>query len=101
VRCSFFDLAVIGIDAQAVRRAMRSNATLVIDDDRGATVVGAFGEMRVETSPESSAAKISAEGYTAAICVEYARPRGVGETPGGRWHRVLQHEAPRLAACVA
>lgn len=100
VRCSFFDLAVIGTDADAVRRAMRSNATLVLDDDGGATAVGAFGHVRVQTSRSSSAREILAECYTAAICVEYARSPGVGETPEGRWHRVLRHEAPRLAASV-
>jgi fructokinase/2-dehydro-3-deoxygluconokinase len=96
VRCSFFDLAVIGTDAEAVRRAMKSNATLVLDDDGGATAVGTFGDVRVQVSRESSAAEVLAESYTAAVCVEYARPRGVGETPDGRWHRVLRHEAPRL-----
>jgi hypothetical protein len=83
-----------------VRRAMKSNATLVLDDDGGATAVGTFGDVRVQASRESSAREILAECYTAAICVEYARPRGVGETPDGRWHRVLRHEAPRLAASV-
>jgi fructokinase/2-dehydro-3-deoxygluconokinase len=100
VRCSLFDLAVIGTDAEAVRRAMKSNATLVLDDDGGATAVGTFGDVRVQASRESSAREILAECYTAAICVEYARPRGVAETPGGRWHRVLRREAPRLAASV-
>jgi hypothetical protein len=47
VRCSLLDLAVIGTDAQAVRRAMNSNATLVLDDDGGgATAVGAFGDVK-------------------------------------------------------
>jgi hypothetical protein len=98
VRCSFFDLAVIGMDAHAVRQAMKSSATMVLDDDGGATAIGTFGEVRVEAARKSSTAEVSAEVYTAAICVEYARPRGVGETPDGRWHRVLRHEAPRFAA---
>jgi 2-dehydro-3-deoxygluconokinase len=100
VRCSLFDLAVIGTDAEAVRRAMKPNATLVLDDDGGATAVGTFGDVRVQASREWSAREVLAECYTAAVCVEYARPRGVGETPGGRWHRVLRHEAPRLAASM-
>jgi hypothetical protein len=100
VRCSLFDLAVIGTDAEAVRRAMKRNATLVIDDGDGATAVGTFGDVRVVASPASSAAGTLAESYTAAVCVEYAHPRGVGETPAGRWHRVLRHEAQRLAACA-
>jgi 2-dehydro-3-deoxygluconokinase len=100
VRCSFFDLAVIGADAAAVRRTMRSNATLVLDDDGGAIAMGTFGDVRVQASRESSTTEVLAESYTAAICAEYARPRGVGETPAGRWHRVLRDEARRLAATV-
>jgi len=101
VRCSLLDLAVIGTDAQAVRRAMNSNATLVLDDDGGgATAVGTFGDVGVQASRASSATEVLAESYTAAICIEYARPRGVGETHAGRWHRVLRHEALRLAASV-
>jgi fructokinase/2-dehydro-3-deoxygluconokinase len=100
VRCSLFDLAVIGTDPKAVRRAMKSNATLVLDDDGGATATGMFGDVRVESSRESSGATVLAESYTAAICVEYARPRRVGETPDGRWHRVLRDEARRLTAAI-
>jgi sugar/nucleoside kinase (ribokinase family) len=100
VRCNFFDLAVIRTDTGAVRRAMRSSATLVLDDESGATAVGPFGEVRVQASRESGAREILAECYTAAVCVEYARPRGIAETPEGRWHRVLRYEAPRLATSV-
>jgi len=96
VRCRFFDLAVIGTDAGAVRRAMKSNATLVLDEDGGATVIGTFGEVTVRASRGSSAAEVLSESYTAAVCVEYARPRSVGESPAGRWHRILRLEAPRL-----
>ncbi len=98
VRCSFFDLAVIGADAAAVRRTMKSSATLVLDNDGGAIAMGTFGDVRVQASRESSTTEVRAESYTAAICAEYARPRGVAETPAGRWHRVLRDEARRLAA---
>lgn len=98
VRCSLFDLAVIGTNANAVRQAMRPTATLVLDDGHEATALGPFGDVRVEAPSASSATGILGESYTAAICVEYARSRGIGETPAGRWHRVLRHEAPRLAA---
>jgi len=50
---------------------------------------------------KSSTNEALAESYTtAAICAEYARPRDVGETLAGRWHRVLRHDAPRLAATM-
>jgi sugar/nucleoside kinase (ribokinase family) len=100
VRCSLFDLAAIGTDVKSVRRSMRSNATIVLDDDGGATAMGTFGDVRVPSPRESGAAAIAAESYTAAICVEYARPRGLGETPDGRWHRVLRDEARRVTAVM-
>lgn len=90
VRTSFFDLAVIGTDAKAVRRAMKPAATLVLDDDRGVTAIGAFGEVKVQAPSGPSATEVSPESTTAAICVEHARPRRLGETPSARWHRVLR-----------
>jgi hypothetical protein len=90
VRCSFFDLAVIGTDAKAVRRSMKPSATLVLDDDRGATAIGAFGEVTVQASGGARATEVLAASYTAAICVEHARPRGLGETSSARWYRVLR-----------
>jgi hypothetical protein len=98
VRCSFFDLAVIGTDAEAVRQAMRPTATLVVDDDSGTTAMGTFGDVRVQRARRSIAKEVIAEGTTAAICIEYARPRVLGETPAGRWQRVLHHEAPSLVS---
>lgn len=98
VRCSTMDLAVIGLSAASVRRAMRSDATLVLNDERGSLALGAFGE--VDARAPMVHARI-AEACTAAICAELARPRPTAETAGGRWHRVLAHEAPRLAAAFA
>jgi sugar/nucleoside kinase (ribokinase family) len=100
VRCSLLDLAVIGTDTMAVRGAMKPNATLFLDDETGARALGTFGDVRVQVPRPSTAAEGLAEGYTAAICVEYARPHGVEETLAGRWHRVLRHEAPRVAAAA-
>jgi len=90
VRCSFQDLATIGMDSATVRLAMRSNATLVINDHGGTTAVGTFGEVRVKAPRESISAERLAERCTAAICAELARPHGVAETPSGRWHRILK-----------
>ena len=98
VRGSLLDLAVIGADAATVRRAMRSHATLVLNEDTGTTATGPFGEVRVEAPRESASPRASVEGCTAAICAELARPRSVAETPAGRWRRVLGHES--LAAGV-
>jgi hypothetical protein len=88
-RCSFLDLAVIGTDTVSVRRAMRPSATLVVNDDHGATALGPFGEVKAAAPRGERGALAFAERCTAAICAEYARPRGLGETPSARWHRVL------------
>lgn len=101
VRCSLFDLAVIGADAAAVRRAMKANATLVLDHDGGTTAMGTFGEVRVQASRESAIPEVLAASYTAAICADHARPRRARETFAGRWHRVLRREAARLAATMS
>ena len=93
VRCSFLDLAAIGMDSSDVRRALRSNATLVINDDNGATAIGTFGEVRVQGPREPISPEDFAERCTAAICAELARPQRVAETPSGRWHRILRHAA--------
>jgi sugar/nucleoside kinase (ribokinase family) len=97
VRCSYLDLAVIGTDPASVRRTLRPNATLVVNDAAGATATGAFGEVRVKAPPESMAAAVFSEAYTAAICAEFARPERLEETPSGRWHRILANGAPRMA----
>jgi sugar/nucleoside kinase (ribokinase family) len=98
VRCSFLDMAVIGTDSATVRRAMRSNATLVINDERDTTAMGTFGEVKVPAPRPPSSPDSFAEACTAAICAELARPQRVVETQGGRWHRILRDGAPRLAA---
>jgi sugar/nucleoside kinase (ribokinase family) len=95
VRCSVMDMAVIGTDSATVRRAMRPNATLVVNDDERATAIGTFGEVTVPAPRESIAAEGFADACTAAICAEYARPRGIGETAGARWHRILTQAAPK------
>jgi len=97
VRCSYLDLAVIGADSASVRRAMRPNAALVVNDDSGTMATGAFGEVRVKAPRESIAADVFAEACTAAICAELARPERIEETPSGRWHRILGKGAPRAA----
>jgi hypothetical protein len=97
VRCNFFDLAVIGTDATAVRRAMKPGATLVFGHDGGVTAVGTFGDVSAEPPRDLRARGVLAESTTAAICAEFARPGGAGETPAARWQRVLRHEAPKLA----
>jgi 2-dehydro-3-deoxygluconokinase len=92
VRCSFIDLAVIGAEAGGVRGAMRATATLVLDDDAGASARGAFGEVRVRAARDGRAREGGADACTAAICAELARPArpsGGNETEAGRWDRVL------------
>jgi sugar/nucleoside kinase (ribokinase family) len=97
VRCSYLDLAVIGADSANVRRALRPNATLVINNGGASTAIGAFDEVRVKAPRTSIAPEVLAEACTAAICAEFARPRSDAETASARWHRILGDGALRVA----
>jgi hypothetical protein len=92
VRCSVMDLAVIGTDSAAVRRAMRPNASLVVNDDDAVTAMGTFGEVAVAMPRESIDEGGFADACTAAICAEYAKPRAVAESASARWHRILSRD---------
>jgi sugar/nucleoside kinase (ribokinase family) len=98
VRSSFVDLAMIGVGATDVRSSMRPGATLVINDHDGTVVTGAFGEVRTKSFEPAIDPRRYAECCTAAICAELAKPSACGESPAGRWHRVLCHEARLLAS---
>ncbi len=98
VRCSLADLFVIGTDVATVRRALRPGATLVVNDHKGATAIGTFGEVDCALgSGDILRTQDGGDACTAAICAELARPSALAESVGGRWHRVLQ----RWAATVA
>jgi sugar/nucleoside kinase (ribokinase family) len=98
VRCSLMDLAVLGTDSASVRRAMRSDATLVVSDEAGTTAAGPFGEVRVKGS--SGASEDSGEPCTAAICAELARPHRGTESHDGRWHRILRESVRRTPSAM-
>src|SRR5262249_45708776 len=93
VRCSLADLAVVGMDAEAVRAALRPGAVLVVGDESGRTVAtGPFGEVIVARSPASASASPApggGEGVMAAIGAERARASR-NESAGARWRRALQ-----------
>jgi sugar/nucleoside kinase (ribokinase family) len=91
VRCSFADLAVLGMDGASVRKAMRSSATLVINDAKGALAAGTFGEVRcVVEKRDGFRAQGPGDSCTAAICAEWARPCARAVSTSERWHRVFQ-----------
>ncbi len=90
VRCSFFELAAVGIDWASVRAAMRPETTLVVHDLGAATATGPFGEVRVQGRRDDAGRPGAAEACTAAICAELARPRRDAVSDEGRWHRVLR-----------
>jgi hypothetical protein len=87
VRCSVMDLAILGMDSLAVRRAMRVDATLVVSDGDGTLAIGSFGDVRVDRLARRDE---STDECTAAICVDFARPKPVTESIAGRWDRVLR-----------
>jgi len=98
VRCSLIDLAVLGTDSASVRRAMRSDATLVVSDEAATTAVGPFGEVRVKGS--ATASEDPGEHCTATICAELARPHRGAESHEGRWQRVLRESIRRTSSTM-
>jgi sugar/nucleoside kinase (ribokinase family) len=92
VRCSTADLAALGIDAAAVRSAMRPEATLVLTHGAGAArASGPFGELTqaprtVVTSDPTGAG----DAFTAAICAELARAGEYRPDDVELWDRVLR-----------
>jgi 2-dehydro-3-deoxygluconokinase len=90
-RCSLADLAVVGLDVEAVRPLLKQSAVLVVSDGAGGAVAnGPFGEVAVAPAAEVRRANDSGDAVTAALCVELTRRGEVGESPGARWHRALQ-----------
>jgi sugar/nucleoside kinase (ribokinase family) len=97
-RCSFADLAVLGVDTATVRGAMRPSATLVINDAAGATATGPFGEVRFAMRDgDRIRAQRAGDRCTAAICAELASEGTPTESPSARWHRVLRQWASAVA----
>jgi 2-dehydro-3-deoxygluconokinase len=90
-RCSFADLAVLGMDVGTVRAALRNDAVLVVSDGvGGAVATGPFGEVSFLPPPGERPAAGSGDLCTAAICAELARPGERGESVRARWFRALQ-----------
>lgn len=87
VRCSSMDLAILGMESTAVRRAMRGDATLLVGDDDGITATGPFGEVRVRRALHADEAS---EECTSAVCRDLARPPRTTESAAARWERVLR-----------
>lgn len=98
-RCSVSDLAVIGMDVEAVRRALRPSATLVVSDGTGGAVAtGPFGEVTfVPPTPLPAGEHGLGDAITAAICAELTRKGAPGESTSARWDRALRaaHDALR------
>lgn len=92
-RCSFGDLAVLGMDLGAVRSALRDTAVLVVSDTAGGAVAtGPFGEVTF-AAPERGGLigrDIRADVFTATLCAQIVQREEKGESPSGMWHRVLR-----------
>jgi 2-dehydro-3-deoxygluconokinase len=91
-RCSLADLAVVGMDVEAVRAALRPGSILVVGDGTGGAVAtGPFGEVALVPPPVNRLrTQGGGDAITAAICAELARASKPGESAGARWHRALQ-----------
>ncbi len=91
-RCSYADLAVLGMDAATVRESLRQRAVLIVSDGvGGATATGPFGEVIfaprevVPLRPRGAG-----DAFTAAVCSELTRPREPGESPDALWYAALR-----------
>jgi 2-dehydro-3-deoxygluconokinase len=91
-RCSYADLAVLGMDVATVRGALRPTAVLVVSDGAGGAVAtGPFGEVAVaprEAIPLRP--RGAGDAFTAAVCAELTRPGEPGESPSSLWYRALR-----------
>jgi 2-dehydro-3-deoxygluconokinase len=98
-RCSFADLAVLGMDVASVRAALRPTAVLVVSDGiGGAVATGPFGE--VALAPRGAVSlppNGSRDAFTAAVCAELTRPCEPGESPSALWHRALRRGSAAAA----
>ena len=99
-RFSVADLAVLGLELEGVRNALRSSATVVVGDPSDRLIArGPFGE--VVLTPQRSEARHAfpmagaGDALTTAICRELAAPVERGESPSSLWHRALQRGAAR------
>jgi 2-dehydro-3-deoxygluconokinase len=97
-RFSVADLAVLGLELEGVRNALRSSATVVVGDPSDRLIArGPFGE--VVLTPQRSEARHAfpmagaGDALTTAICRELAAPVERGESPSSLWHRALQRGA--------
>ncbi len=91
-RCSFADLAVLGMDVATVRGALRRSAVLVVSDGvRGAVATGPFGEVASAPREAIPLRPIgTGDAFTAALCAALVRPGEPGESPSALWHRALR-----------
>jgi 2-dehydro-3-deoxygluconokinase len=91
-RCSFEDLAVLGMDVATVRSALPRSAVLVVSNGAGGSVAtGPFGEVAFKPR-ELTAHPPSGVGdpFTAAICAEWVLPGAPRGSESARWLRALQ-----------
>jgi sugar/nucleoside kinase (ribokinase family) len=93
-RFSIADLAVLGLELEDVRAALRSSATVVVGEPNGRLIAhGAFGEVVLPPRSEVHGAVPTAgagDALTTAICRELAAPVDRGESPSSVWHRALR-----------
>jgi 2-dehydro-3-deoxygluconokinase len=91
-RCSFADLAVLGMDVVTARAALRRSAVLVVSDAAGGAVAtGPFGEVAFagrEAIPRTPSG--AGDACTASLCAELTRPGQPGESPSALWYRALR-----------
>jgi sugar/nucleoside kinase (ribokinase family) len=91
-RCSYSDLAVLGVDVASARASLRESAVLIVSDARGgASAAGPFGEVTFVPRDRSRLRLHGAgDAFTAGVCRELTRPREPGASPAAFWDAVLR-----------
>ncbi len=101
-RCSVADRAVLGMERDAVRAALRPGAVLVAEDAGGRTIAtGPFGEVAVRGERMRVRPNGTGDAFVAALCAELLRRGDPGESPNARWHRALQRAVHSVSARAA
>lgn len=99
-RCSIADLAVLGMDAESVRAALRKSATLVVSEPGGRTsAIGPFGEVTIGARPSAGKEVLFRTGggdaLLAGICAELTARAEATESPASLWNRALRRSRSR------
>jgi sugar/nucleoside kinase (ribokinase family) len=95
-RCSIADLAVLGMERESVRAALRPDATFVVSEPDGrVSATGPFGEVTASRATSSDARRMAfragaGDALTASLCAALTAKAEKTESAASMWDRVLR-----------